>query len=92
MAVHPLTPHGDGRTPWPEARPNLAPASTYLGSAMHVPHTQGGFAERVALPARMLHALPGGLSLERAALAEPAAVAWHGLERARATCAAGASR
>ncbi len=82
VAVHPLTPHGDGRTPWPEARPNLAPASTYLGSAMHLPHTQGGFAERVALPSRMLHVLPEGLPLERAALAEPAAVAWHGLERA----------
>lgn len=82
VAIHPLTPHGDGVTPWPEERPNLAPASTYLGSAMHLPHTQGGFARRVALPARMLFALPDGLGLERAALAEPAAVAWHGLERA----------
>ncbi|WP_395242509.1 zinc-binding dehydrogenase [Agromyces sp. MMS24-K17] len=84
VAVHPLTAHGDGATPWPASRPNLAPASTYLGSAMHLPHTQGGFARRVALPARMLHALPDGLSFERAALAEPAAVAWHGLERAGA--------
>ncbi len=82
VAAHPLTPHGDGVTPYPEDRPNLAPASTYLGSAMHLPHTQGAFARRVALPARMLHAVPDGLSLEVAALAEPAAVAWHGLERA----------
>ena len=82
VAVHPLTAHGDGRTPWPAAHPNLAPASTYLGSAMHLPHTQGAFARRVALPARMLHALPAGLDLQTAALAEPAAVAWHGVQRA----------
>lgn len=82
VAVHPLTPHGDGSTPWPAVKPNLAPGATYLGSAMHLPHTQGAFARRVALPARMLHEVPAGLSLELAALAEPAAVAWHGLERA----------
>lgn len=82
VAVHPLTPKGDGTTPWPEDRPNLAPASSYLGSALHLPHTQGGFATRVALPTRLLHVVPDGLPLEVAALAEPAAVAWHGLERA----------
>ncbi|MFT4220908.1 MAG: alcohol dehydrogenase catalytic domain-containing protein [Microbacterium sp.] len=82
VAAHPLTPRGDGSTPWPADRPNLAPASTYLGSAMHLPHTQGAFGRRVALPARMLHALPDGLDLRTAALAEPAAVAWHGLARA----------
>jgi len=82
VAVHPLTPVGDGSTPWPADRPNLAPASTYLGSAMHLPHTQGGFAQEVSLPTRMLHVLPDGLDLRTAALAEPAAVAWHGLERA----------
>lgn len=82
VVAHPLTARGDGSTPWPADRPNLAPSSTYLGSAMHLPHTQGVFARRVALPTRMLHALPDGLSLETAALAEPAAVAWHGIERA----------
>lgn len=82
VAVHPLTPQGDGHTPWPADRPNLAPASTYLGSAMHVPHTQGAFARRVAVPTRMLHAVPDGLDLRIAALAEPAAVAWHAVARA----------
>ena len=82
VAVHPLTPRGDGVTPYPEDRPNLAPASTYLGSAMHLPHTQGGFADRVALPTRMLVALPDGMDLRLGALAEPAAVAWHAVERA----------
>lgn len=82
VAVHPLTPRGDGATPWPEDRPQLAPASTYLGSAMHLPHTQGGFAERVALPTRMLFPLPPGLDLRVAVLAEPAAVAWHAVSQA----------
>ena len=82
VAVHPLTPHGDGVTPWPQDRPNLAPASTYLGSAMHLPHTQGAFARRVAVPTRMLRALPAGLDPALAAVAEPAAVAWHGLGQA----------
>ncbi len=82
VAVHPLTAGGDGRTRWPADRPNLAPASSYLGSAMHLPHTQGAFAHRVAVPARMLHAVPAALDLRTAALAEPAAVAWHGLRRA----------
>ncbi len=82
VVAHPLTPRGDGETPWPQDRPNLAPASTYLGSAMHHPHTQGAFARRVALPTRMLYPVPDALSLKTAALAEPAAVAWHGLERA----------
>lgn len=82
VAVHPLTARGDGVTPYPEDRPNLAPASTYLGSAMHLPHTQGGFADRVAVPTRMLFALPDGMDLRLGALAEPAAVAWHAVERA----------
>lgn len=82
VAVHPLTPRGDGVTRYPADRPYLAPASTYLGSAMHLPHTQGGFADRVALPTRMLAPLPEGMSLRLGALAEPAAVAWHGVGRA----------
>ncbi|MCX6502184.1 MAG: alcohol dehydrogenase catalytic domain-containing protein [Microbacterium sp.] len=82
VTVHPLTPLGDGHTPWPADRPNLAPGSRYLGSGQHLPHTAGAFAQRVALPTRMLVPLPAGLSLEVATLAEPAAVAWHGVERA----------
>ncbi len=49
---------------------------------MHLPHTQGAFARRVAMPTRMLHPLPAGIDLRTAALAEPAAVAWHALQRA----------
>jgi (R,R)-butanediol dehydrogenase/meso-butanediol dehydrogenase/diacetyl reductase len=43
----------------------------------------GGFAERVAVPAVLLHRLPAGLALEHACLVEPLSVAIHGVERAR---------
>ncbi len=82
VAVHPATPVDDGSAPFPADHPNLAPAGTYLGSAARTPHTQGAFARRVALPSRMLRAVPEGLDLRTAALAEPAAVAWHGVGRA----------
>ncbi|UAJ78390.1 L-idonate 5-dehydrogenase [Leifsonia sp. ZF2019] len=82
VAVHPATPlPGDGSR-YPEDRSNLAPGATYLGSAARIPHTAGAFADRVVLPTRMLRALPSGLPLRTAALAEPAAVAWHAVRRA----------
>lgn len=82
VAVHPHTEGvGDGSR-YPAGRPNLSPGSTYLGSAAHLPHTQGAFARSAALPSRMLHALPAGLSLRDAAVAEPASVAWHAVNRA----------
>jgi L-idonate 5-dehydrogenase len=84
VAVHPATPGpGDGSR-YPLDRPNLSPGCTYLGSAARFPHTDGAFAERVVLPARMLRPLPDGVSLRRATLAEPAAVAWHAVARAGA--------
>lgn len=43
----------------------------------------GGFAERLAVPAGLLHRLPAGLALEHACLVEPLSVAIHGVERAR---------
>lgn len=82
VAVHPATEVDDGSAPYPADRPNLSPAGTYLGSAARMPHTHGAFARRVALPARMLRAIPDGLELRLAALAEPAAVAWHGVGQA----------
>lgn len=82
VTVHPATPIDDGSAPYPPDRPNLAPAGTYLGSAARRPHTNGAFAARVAVPTRMLRVLPDTLPLRLAALAEPAAVAWHGVEQA----------
>lgn len=84
VAVHPLTEGAGDGSRYPAGRPNLSPGSTYLGSAAHFPHRQGAFARLVNLPARMLRPLPKGLSLRDAALAEPAAVAWHAVSRADA--------
>jgi L-idonate 5-dehydrogenase len=82
VAVHPATEGpGDGGR-YPVDRPNLSPGSTYLGSAALMPHTQGAFARFVTVPTRMLRALPAGLTTRHAALAEPAAVAWHAVTRA----------
>lgn len=80
VAVHPATP-GETGEPYPSERPNLSPGCTYLGSAARYPHTEGAFAHEVNLPGRMLRELPEGLSLRDAALAEPAAVAWHAVSR-----------
>lgn len=82
VAVHPATVIDDPSVRWPQERKNLSPAGTYLGSAARMPHTQGAFARRVALPTRMLRPLPDGLALRTAAVVEPASVAWHGVERA----------
>jgi (R,R)-butanediol dehydrogenase/meso-butanediol dehydrogenase/diacetyl reductase len=45
----------------------------------------GGLAEHAVVPAGALHRVPDGVSLEAAALAEPAAVAWHAVDRAELT-------
>ncbi|MFP5020761.1 zinc-binding dehydrogenase [Pseudonocardia phyllosphaerae] len=81
VAVHPATREcSDVR--FPPDSPNLSPGVRYLGSAARVPHTDGGFARQVVLPVSMLRELPPGLDLRLAALAEPAAVAWHAVGRA----------
>lgn len=82
VAVHPATP-GPGRGPrFPAERPNLSPGGTYLGSAATHPHRAGAFADRVALPARMLRPIPDTLDPRAAALIEPLAVAWHAAKQA----------
>lgn len=83
VAVHPARPDaGDGSIRYPHERPNLSPACTYLGSAAHLPHTAGGFVRFRALSSDMLRELPAHLPLRTAALIEPAAVAWHAVDRA----------
>ena len=81
VAVHPGTPRV-GASRHPADRPNLSSAGTYLGSAAHVPHTEGAFAAVKVLPTRMLRTIPDGLDIRAAAIAEPAAVAWHAVSRA----------
>ena len=53
----------------------------YFGSAARDPHTDGGFVERLVVPASRLVPVPEGLDLRTAALAEPAAVVLHGIRR-----------
>lgn len=81
VAIHPATPcrvcatcSGGHRQVCPNAR--------FLGSAARFPHVQGGFASTIVVPADQVFELPGGLSLESAALAEPLSVALHAVRRA----------
>lgn len=82
VAVHPATPGPAGGPRFPAERPNLSPGGTYLGSAATHPHRSGAFADRVALPARMLRPIPDGLAARSAALIEPLSVAWHAVRQA----------
>lgn len=79
-----LTAAADGSGPAAGTKVTVHPArdGSYLGSAAKLPHTDGAFARRVALPASMLRALPEQLSLRTAVLCEPLAVAWHGVRQA----------
>ena len=74
----------DGSGPDAGARVAVHPATrgTYLGSAARLPHCDGAFAQRIALPSRMLRALPDAVGWREAALVEPASVAWHAVSRA----------
>jgi len=81
VAVHPAR-YSTSPERFPAARPNISAGVSYLGSAARVPHTHGGFAERIALPTDMLRELPQSLPLRTAALIEPASVAWHAADRA----------
>lgn len=62
-----------------ENRRHLWPNGSYLGSASTWPHTQGAMAQYLVVRADMVRPLPPELPLRRAALAEPLAVALHGI-------------
>ncbi|TGO06680.1 zinc-binding dehydrogenase [Serinibacter arcticus] len=59
--------------------PHLWPGGSYLGSAATWPHTQGAACELLVVERSMVRVLPPGLTLRLAALAEPLAVALHGI-------------
>lgn len=75
VTVHPAR-YG-ASLPGLEDRPHLRPGGDYLGSAAADPHRQGGASELLIVEDHMVRVLPEGLPLERAALAEPLAVALH---------------
>jgi L-idonate 5-dehydrogenase len=81
VAVHPATACGTCRFCL-AGQPRLCPEGRYLGSAAHYPHTEGAFTDLVAVATARLIRVPAGLSLERAALAEPTSIAWHAVSRA----------
>jgi len=60
---------------------NLCPERRVLGVSCVDFRQDGAFAERVVVPARVLHRLPEGLSYAEAAFAEPVAVALHAVSR-----------
>lgn len=80
VTVHPAR-FGQPR-PGIENDPHLWPGGSYLGSASTWPHTQGAAAEYVVVERGMVRLLPEGVTVRRAALAEPLAVALHALGKA----------
>jgi len=60
-----------------EEHPHLRAGGDYFGSAATTPHRQGGASEFLVVEDHMVRVLPASLPLERAALAEPLAVAIH---------------
>jgi len=81
VAIHPATVCGHC-PPCRTGRRNLCENVAYLGSAARMPHVQGGFRQRLVVPADQLFTIPDGLALRRAVLAEPLAVALHAVHRA----------
>ncbi|GAA6751949.1 L-idonate 5-dehydrogenase [Thermus antranikianii] len=76
VAVHPAAPCGScGECQ--QGKPHLCPKRVHLG--FHLP---GGLAEWIRVPEGQLYPLPPGLPAWKGALAEPLAVALHGVKRA----------
>lgn len=80
VTVHPAR-YGPA-VPGVEDRPHLRPGGDYFGSAAANPHRQGGASEMLIVEDHMVRVLPASLPLERAALAEPLAVAIHAVNLA----------
>jgi L-iditol 2-dehydrogenase len=59
-------------------RDNLCPQRQIIS----MPPREGAFAERIAMPERNLVAVPDGVAIEQAALAEPLACGWHAVRLA----------
>lgn len=75
VALHPAIPCGTcGQCQ--AGRPHLCPRRIHLGF-----HLSGGLAERVRIPEAQAYPLPPGLPAWKGALAEPLAVALHGVNR-----------
>ncbi|MDQ0643409.1 zinc-binding dehydrogenase [Microbacterium murale] len=80
VTVHPAR-YGPA-VPGLEEHPHLRSGGDYFGSAAANPHRQGGASELLIVEDHMIRVLPTSLPLERAALAEPLAVAIHAVSLA----------
>lgn len=75
-----------GKCPFCEAGEiNLCSNRRVVGVAPPEYRQNGAFAEFLALPARILHALPAGLEFARAAFVEPTSIAIHAVKRSGIT-------
>lgn len=81
VAIDPRVPCGVCAT-CSVGRQNLCRRGTFLGSAATMPHSQGGFRDRLVVEASQCVPLPDALSFADAAFAEPLAVAIHAVGRA----------
>lgn len=79
VAVHPATPCPPAEGYEEREHMDTHLSGSYFGSAATVPHSQGAFAELISVRPDQLRVLPAGLTLRRAALAEPLAVALHAI-------------
>lgn len=75
VAVHPVVTCGSCRV-CQQGKPHLCPKRIHLG--FHLP---GGLAEWIRVPETQLYPLPPNLPIWKGALAEPLAVALHGVNR-----------
>lgn len=82
VAIHPA--QSGAASKGLEGRPHLWHGVRYLGSAATSPHTQGALAQYIYVKRDMVRPLPEGVSLKLGALAEPLAVALHGVALAGA--------
>ena len=78
VVVDPKTPCGACAS-CSSGRPQLCQTGLTQGVGQVI---DGGFAEQMVVPASLLYRVPDGLDMEVASLAEPLAVALHGLARA----------
>ncbi len=81
VAVDPSRPCGHCRYCL-EGAPRHCLDMRFYGSAMRMPHVQGGFRERLVCTEAQAVPVPPGLPLEHAAFAEPLAVCLHAIGQA----------
>jgi L-idonate 5-dehydrogenase len=81
VAVNPSLPCGACRHCL-AGRPNHCLDMRFYGSAMRLPHVQGGFTRTLVCEAARAVPLPAGMTTELAAFAEPLAVCLHAVRQA----------